>query len=432
MEKLMQYIWQHRLWPRVDMFTVDRRRVTVIDPGQLNANSGPDFFNAKIKIGDEMWAGDVEIHVKASDWHRHGHQDDPAYRSVILHVVGKDDTAITLNDGRVIPQMRMPCAPDFRHAYDSLVTKAGCGLPCADEIKSLDAIYLHSWLDSLAYERLYAKTDRISGHLSRMAGDWESVCYITLARALGFGVNGDPFEHLAMSLPLQFIGKHSDSQLSIEALLFGQAGFLDKAADDDPYITLLKNEYAFLSHKFSLKRTASPGWKMSRMRPANFPHRRIAFLASLLFGGFKLMSRIIDATSVDNVRALFNIELAGYWARHYSFNSLLDEPKATALGRNSVDILVINVVVPLLYAYAMNVDSRERADHAINMLHELKAESNSIVAMFASSGIECTDAFTSQALIQLRRQYCETRKCLYCRIGHRMLSKRAKNKDCMQ
>lgn len=414
------------------MFTVDRRRVTVIDPGQLNANSGPDFFNAKIKIGDEMWAGDVEIHVKASDWHRHGHQDDPAYRSVILHVVGKDDTAITLNDGRVIPQMRMPCAPDFRHTYDSLVTKAGCGLPCADEIKSLDAIYLHSWLDSLAYERLYAKTDRISGHLSRMAGDWESVCYITLARALGFGVNGDPFEHLAMSLPLQFIGKHSDSQLSIEALLFGQAGFLDKAADDDPYITLLKNEYAFLSHKFSLKRTASPGWKMSRMRPTNFPHRRIAFLASLLFGGFKLMSRIIDATSVDKVRALFNIELAGYWARHYSFNSLLDEPKATALGRNSVDILVINVVVPLLYAYAMNVDSRERADHAINMLHELKAESNSIVAMFASSGIECTDAFTSQALIQLRRQYCETRKCLYCRIGHRMLSKRAKNKDCMQ
>ncbi len=425
----MQYIWQHRLWPHVDMFTVDRRRVTVIDPGQLNVNSGPDFFNAKIRIGDEMWAGDVEIHVKASDWYRHGHQDDPAYRSVILHVVGKDDTAITLDDGRTIPQMRMACAPDFRQAYDSLVAKSCHDLPCADEIKDLDAIYLHSWIDSLAYNRLYTKTDRISAHLNRMSGDWESVCYITLARALGFGVNGDPFERLAMSLPLQFINKHSDSQLSIEALLFGQAGFLDNAADDDPYVTLLKNEYAFLAHKFSLKRAALPGWKMSRMRPANFPHRRIAFLGCLLFGGFKLMSRIVDATTVDAVRALFNIELTGYWARHYTFSSLLDEPKATALSRSSVDILVINVAVPLLYAYALTIDSTERADRAINMLHELKAESNSIVTLFTSRGIECNDAFTSQALIQLRREYCETRKCLYCRIGHRMLSKSAKNKD---
>lgn len=427
MERLMQYIWQHRLWPLADMTTVDGQRVSVIDPGRLNTDAGPDFFNAKLTIGGQMWAGDVEIHVRATDWYRHKHQDDKAYDSVVLHVVGKDDGKVTRSDGRVIPQLRMNCAPDFHEHYRRLVADAATGLPCYRELETLPSIHLHSWLDSLAYERLYAKTERIEKYLGHFAGDWESTCFVTLARALGFGTNSEPFERLALSLPLRILGKHSDSPLSIEALLFGQAGLLDTVPETDPYITLLKREYSFLSRKFSLPAPGRLGWKMARMRPANFPHRRIAFLALMALGGFRLMSRITDLRSLDDVPGLFNAELIGYWSSHYTFNSTLDAPQATALGRNAVNVLTINAVIPLLHAYGTITGNTPMADLAVDMLHRLRAESNSVVALFIRHGVKCDDAFTSQALIQLRREYCEPRKCLYCRIGHRMLSGRVKN-----
>ena len=251
----MQYIWQHRLWPATDMFTVDGRKIHVIDPGRLNTDSGPDFFNAKIYIDGRLWAGDVEIHVRATDWHRHGHD-------------------VTRPDGQTIPQMRMPCAPDFHIRYSQLVDAPAASLPCASHIAKLSRLHLSDWMSSLAYERLYAKTDRIDTILSRLSGDWESACYITIARALGFGINGDPFERLALSMPLNIVGKHSDSLIAIEALLFGQSGLI--APSDDPYVCQLQREYAFLCHKFGLKAPQSLGWKMARMRPANFPHRRIA------------------------------------------------------------------------------------------------------------------------------------------------------------
>lgn len=424
----MQYIWQHRLWPVSDMITVDGERVSVIDPGRLNTDAGPDFFNAKLTIGDQMWAGDVEIHVKATDWYRHNHQGDKAYDSVVLHVVGKDDGRVTRSDGRVIPQLRMSCAPNFHEHYRALVAGSATELPCRGELERIPSVHLRSWLDSLAYERLYAKSERIARYLSHFAGDWESTCFVTVARALGFGTNSEPFERLALSLPLKFLGKHSDSLLSIEALLFGNAGLLDEAQEDDVYVGLLKREYEFLAHKFSLPKPGRLGWKMARMRPANFPHRRIAFLASLIFGGFRLMGRITDLKRPEEVKALFQAELIGYWSTHYTFNSPLDTPQSTALGRNAIDVLTINCVVPLLHLYGSRTGDTAMADLAVEMLHSMRAESNSVVGLFTTHGIKCDDAFTSQALIQLRREYCETRKCLYCRIGHRMLSQRVKSK----
>lgn len=427
MERLMQYIWQHRLWPSEDMSTVDGERVQVIDPGRLNTDSGPDFFNAKIRIGRDMWAGDVEIHVNASDWHRHRHDGDPAYESVILHVVGRDDTQIKRHDGRVIPQMRMPCAPDFSQSYNRLVENASSfRLPCENEIKSMPPVKIHSWLDSLAFERLYRKSERIETLLKESSGDWESACYVTMARGLGFGLNSEPFERLALATPLRILHKHCDSQLSMEAMLFGQSGLLDNAKDDDAYVGLLKREYAFLANKFSLKKPVQLGWKMSRMRPPNFPHRRIAFLAALLFGGFRLMSRIASATSLEDARKLFAVELTGYWASHYTFGSAMESHTPTALGRPSVDTLIINVVVPMLYAYGCAVDNAGLTNLATSMLQGLGPEQNSVVRLFKEHGIECDDAFTSQALIQLRREYCETKKCLFCRIGHQYLSIRSK------
>lgn len=422
----MQYIWQHRLWQPLDMKTVDGMRVRIIDPGKLNTDSGPDFFNAKIKIGGQMWAGDVEIHVRASDWHRHNHHNDKAYNSVILHVVAKDDIAVKRADGNIIPQLKMDCSPDFRTRYESLVSIAGKDLPCADEISKMNPLLLHSWIDSLAYERLYRKSERIQTYLTHFSGDWESTCYVTLARALGFGINSEPFERLALSLPLKFIGKHSDSQISIEALLFGQAGFLDNIEETDTYVSLLRKEYDFLAHKFSLTRPCSLGWKMARMRPQNFPHRRIAFLAGMLFGGFKLMSEILEIRSADDLSRLFNIEFLGYWASHYNFGTPSEAPCPAALSRSSLSLLAINVAIPLMHAYSMTVDNNELATRSVSLLQELKPENNSIVSLFMSHGTQCPDAWTSQALIQLRKEYCELHKCLYCRIGHQMLSKCAK------
>lgn len=425
MERLMQYIWQHRLWLPENMTTADGRRIHVLDPGRLNTDAGPDFFNAKIIIGDQKWAGDVEIHVRASDWHRHHHDGDPAYDSVILHVVRHDDTSIARSDGSIIPQLRMPCAANFDRSYASLVNAAPApALPCADEIRSIESIYLHSWIDSLAFERLHAKADRIMQFLDHMHGDWESACFVTLSRALGFGINADPFERLAKSVPLSVVGKHHDSMLAIQAILFGQAALIPAEANGDRYIEMLQREYAFLSHKFSLTPLQSPGWKMARMRPANFPHRRIAFLAAILFGGFKLMSAITEAATTEQMLNIFNAPLSGYWETHCHFGATTS-PQPTQLSLSSRRILAINVVAPILYAWGLHHNIPACQDSAISLLQELPPESNSIIAMFAATGIKCNDAFTSQALIQLRRQYCEARKCLYCRIGHRMLSKKA-------
>ncbi len=424
MERLMQYVWQHRLWLQQEMRTVDGRIVQVIDPGKLNTDAGPDFFNSKIKIDGEMWVGNVEIHVKASDWYRHHHDEDEAYDSVILHVVEKDDRPVARRSGEIIPQLRMPCSKDFYARYHDLVDNSASELPCASEIAEIPLIYIADWLSTLAHERLYRKVGHINDLRSRYNGGWEEACYVTLARCMGFGVNSDVFEQLAMGLPLKFMGKHSDSLLSIEALLFGQSGLLDNAPDD-AYVKSLKTEYAFLANKFSLRRNDNLRWKMARMRPANFPHRRIALLASLIHGGFGLMSQIVSVADEKQARLLFDAELTGYWADHYSFGVASPHP-IKALSRSSVDVLLINAVAPLLYAHGMTRGDEDACDRAVALLQSLPAERNSIVELFGRAGIKAEDALSSQALVQLRREYCETHKCLYCRIGHRMLSAKAR------
>lgn len=421
MEKLMQYVWQHRLWHPGPMTTTDGRRVMVLDPGLLNTDAGPDFFNAKIAIDGHTWAGNVEIHVRASDWYRHGHDRDRAYDTVILHVVGHDDARVTRPGGETIPQLAMPCSPDFERRYHRLVDNASTELPCAATIASLPSLYTVDWLDSLAHQRLYDKTDRILARLDANRGDWEETCYVTLARALGFGINSDAFERLAAGLPLRFMGKHSDSLTAVEALLFGRSGLLGDARPS-PYADRLRKEYAFLADKFSLTAAPSAGWRMARMRPQNFPHRRIAFLASLIAGGFKMMERMTAVRDLDDARSLFDKRLSGYWSRHYSFNPVDAGRDVSAMSRSSVDILIINAVVPLIYAYGLRCGDERMRQRAVALLQSVPSERNSIVDLFVRAGVGSPDAFTSQALIQLRRTYCETRKCLYCRIGHRMLA----------
>ncbi len=424
MERLMQYVWRHRLWMQSDMRTVDGMRVQVLDPGQLNTDAGPDFFNAKIIIDGQTWVGDVEIHVKASDWHRHGHHNDPAYNSVILHVVDRDDTLITLSNGRTIPQLCMPCTPEFSEKYNYMVGRSDIDLPCAPHLPEIPSLYITDWIEALAYERLYDKASHIIDLVNRLGGDWESACYISIARSLGFSVNSEPFERLALSLPLRFIGKHSDSLFAIEALLFGQSGLLPENPAPDSYPAHLLREYRFMAHKFGLTPPKSLQWKMSRMRPANFPHRRIATLAAMLAGGFQLVSRILNLSDITQARELLNPKLSAYWENHYTFSA--PSPRAAAaLSQNSINSLIINTIIPIMSANAQTHANEQLADRALTFLHSLPPEQNHITLLFKNAGLPMRDAFHTQAAIQLRRAYCLQHKCIYCRIGHRTLSRAA-------
>lgn len=422
----MHYVWLHRLWNSPSMMTVDGRRVTVIDPGQPNNGSGPDFFNAKIKIDGELWAGNVEIHVRASDWYRHGHHTDPAYDSVILHVVDADDAPVQrpVTGGR-IPQMRMPCVADFAARYSRLVENTTSELPCAELIASLSPLHISDWISALAHERIIDKSARIAKLLEKFNGDWEETAYVTLARALGRGINGQSMEQLALAAPMRFLRKHSDSTVALEAILFGQAGMLENQADDPYYITL-QREYAFYKRKFGLQQPSSIVWHSSGMRPHSFPHRRIALLASLISGGFPLLSRLLETETVDAVLPIFKSELSPYWQTRFSFGATPGRP-TPPLGKSALHSLVINVASPLIYAYGNIIrDARSESlqDYSLALLEQLPSENNTIVDLFVRAGLKCRDAFTSQALIQLRRAYCEPRKCLYCRIGHRLLCSR--------
>ncbi|MDY5562806.1 MAG: DUF2851 family protein [Sodaliphilus sp.] len=425
MEKLMQYVWKHRLWRSEDMVTNTGKKVRVVDPGLLNTDAGPDFFNAKIEIDGHMWVGNVEMHYRATDWKRHHHDSDKAYDSVILHVVAKDDAPVRRTNGELIPQLVLEVSPQFNADYASLVG-ATIEVPCATKIKQVPHLTIVEWVEGLAFERLHGKVERIHQLLDSFNGSWEDVCYVTLARNFGFGINNDAFERLARRTPLRLLGKHSDSVLQIEALLFGQAGMLDAQKPGmDSYYNQLCTEYAFLSNKFQLTPMEKESWKLFRIRPQKFPYRRIAMLAQFIEGGFRMMNRILEAEGEKEMRALFEVELSGYWTKHYTFGKPNERATAT-LSRSSTDIILINTVAPLLYAYGELTGNYEMTDKAIKLLEDLRAESNSIVSHFVAYGIDCPDGLTSQALVQLKREYCDARKCIYCKIGHHLLSKAAR------
>lgn len=395
--------------------------VEVIDPGQLNTDSGPDFFNSKVKVGGVEWVGNIEIHVKASDWLRHGHQDDPAYDNIILHVVGISDRRIRRTDGSLIPQVEIILPPDFFRIFADLESRP-ISIRCAESLPKISPIILSDWLETLSVERIQQKTERVMEILRTCSGDWEQTCFITLARALGFGLNSDPFEILARTIPLKILHRHSDNPLQLQAILFGQAAMLD-ASDHifDEYYQLLCREYYFLARKYGM-RPMRPGlWKYARTRPQNFPHRRVAFLAKACENGFSLLRKIIDTNGdEDRLRALFRWSLTGYWQTHFSFDTPA-ERVSTTLSDASVTLLLINVAVPLIYSTAVHRGDPDLAEKALSLLQSLPAEVNSITREWAQYGLRGNDALRTQALIHLRKNYCDQRKCLSCRFGYHLL-----------
>lgn len=425
MEKLYHYLWKTGIRGS-DFRDVDGNEIEVLDPGIHNYDSGPDFFNSKLKIGGVEWVGNVEIHVKASDWFRHGHDLDPAYDNVILHVVAVSDKRVPRPDGTFIPQVELTFPEQFFHTYASLSEERDY-VKCASLLKSLPELNVTDWLESLSVERLQQKAGKVK-EIHRMTdGDWEQTCFVLLARGLGFGLNGDPFEMLAKSVPLRILHHHSDNPFQLESLLFGQAAMLDSSLHifDDFYQGLCR-EYYFLARKYGL-RPIPPGlWKFSRTRPQNFPHRRIAFLANATLGGFSLLSRLREAyNDIEKLLATFDLKAEGYWKDHFSFDTETRNAPCE-LSRTSRLLLIINVAVPLLYAYASHIGDIELGEKVLGLMQELPAENNTITKHWSSLGIEAKDASRSQALIHLKKEYCDKNKCIYCRFGHHFLRSSAR------
>lgn len=422
MEALLHYAWKHRLYENVNLQTIEGIPFEIIDPGFLNTHAGPDFFNAKIKLDGQLWVGNVEIHTCSSDWYKHHHETDKAYNSVILHVCEFiDELEIRNEEGRTVPQCIIRLQPEFKKKYLFLLKNEN-PVPCAGRIHEVSSIYLNDWKSALLYERLEQKTQLVFRLLEEYKEDWNEVFYIILSRNFGFGVNNDAFERLAKSLPLKTILKHRDSVIQTEALFFGQTGLLDDEIPEETYYLRLQNEYAFLKQKYKLKAIESHIFKSLRMRPANFPHIKLVQLAHIIRNNKGLFAHILKIKNVNELRPLFIQDIGEYWQNHYHFKKT--SPKQIKqLGTSSLQILWINTVIPVLFAYGKRKDNVKFCDKALEFLESMKPEKNYIITAFSNIGIEIENAGDTQALIQLKRQYCELKKCIYCRIGHNLLAK---------
>lgn len=425
MERLLHYVWKYRLFGTAPLATTDGQPVEVIDPGLPNGDAGPDFFNAKLRIGTTIWAGSVEIHEKASDWFAHHHETDRAYDSVILHVVGEADAAVGRPDGELIPQMILKVPELLTREVDWLLNRDEA-VPCASCLSLFDAATVRSWLDALLCERLERKVGDIFMLLDQYNNDWNEVFYILLCRNFGFGINSDVFEWLARSLPSGFIRKQRASHSQVEALFFGQAGLLAEE-NGDHYYQLLRREYQFLRHKFDLKPLEPHLFKRLRTRPDNFPSVRLAQLAALWTRYDTLFSVILEAGSVGEIKRCLMVEPSDYWQTHYHFGKL-SKKRDKRISDRALTLFLINTVAPIFFAYGTRRKRPEYDERALSILERLPPEDNHIVSVFRRAGIPVRDASDSQALIQLRKAYCDERKCLYCRFGHQLLRRTLPNK----
>ncbi|MDR2764515.1 MAG: DUF2851 family protein [Tannerella sp.] len=422
MERLLQYVWKYRFYDEAGLCTTEGLPVVVIDPGIQNSDAGPDFFNAKIRVAGTVWAGCVEIHRKASEWHTHRHDGDPAYDSVILHIVEEDDTPVRRTNGELVRQAVIRVPPKVKEHMEWLLSRDTL-TPCLEQIREVEPVHLSAWLSALVSERLERKTDAVLGLLERHGDDWNEVFYITLMRNFGFGTNSDAFEWLAESLPFHCILKHRDNRLSIEALLFGQAGLLAESCSD-PYCRLLQREYAFLQNKYRLKPVEGFLFKKLRTRPVNFPHIRLAQLAAIWSMNDTLFSEILANSQPEMLKNRFNVFVSDYWETHYHFEAA-SPPRKKPVGINTVHVILINTVVPVLFAYGKKKQQPEYTMRALQLLEDLPPERNSLVKTFTEAGLKVKNAADTQALIQLRREYCEKKKCLYCRIAYHLIRKRS-------
>ena len=430
-EEFLHYLWKYCLYDSDKLVDNDGNRIIVIHPGEYNRDAGPDFFNARISVQGTVWAGNIEIHTRSSHFDNHGHQNDPAFNNVILHIVAENDKKVFNSRGEELLTVGLSYDPDLYEKYTLLVNYPFI-IACQNEIQKLDRIFVFHWLNSLLIERFQGKSDFILKSLSETGNDWEETFYRLLTRYFGFRVNTEPFEMLAMALPFRIIRKHTDNRFQIEALLFGTAGMLDeglfKEALSDGYYRDLLKEYRILSAKYSLQPIHGWLWKFSKLRPANFPTIRISQLAAMLSFSGGLFSKVIEATDANQLRKIFEVKASGYWDNHFVFGKISrNVPKWT--GSQATDIFLINAVIPVIFTYGLARDHRDICERVLLFLENIQPEKNTITGEWQKAGIKAESAFYSQGLIQLRNEYCKKRKCLDCRIGSKLISQGKQLKD---
>lgn len=419
-EDFLQYVWRLGLFDHSEMKTTENENLTIVNRGIHNTNAGPDFLNAQVMIGGTRWAGNIEIHLKASEWNQHKHQLDKAYNNVILHVVLDEDEPALNQKGNRIPclVLRSRISKGLEKKYQRLMASE-YWIPCQHQFHHVPAITINSWLDRLLVERLEGRMERFEEKLDNNQNDWDATFYLFLVRSFGLKVNNEAFESLAMSLPLLTILKHKTSLFQIEALLFGQAGLLECNFEEE-YPQSLKKEYDFLRKKYQLTPLPKEIWKFMRMRPANFPTIRIAQLATLIFQTEHLFSKILAAANTDEIINLFQLRLSNYWKTHYVFDKVSSTRKKT-LGKQAIQLLVINTIAPFVFLYGTKQGNENFKEKALNLLEAISPEKNKIINQWMKLGVAPKSAYQTQALLQLKNNYCNAKRCVECNIGYYLL-----------
>lgn len=421
-ENILYFIWQQQYFSFSDAKTITGESIQVIHPGFHNINSGPDFEQAKIRIGEVEWNGDVEIHVGSLDWTSHGHQHDKAYNKVILHVVWEHNGEVFRNDGTALPTLELKNLVDkgLLNRVRALIESIDA-IPCSTQINKVSHITILETVHRALIKRLERKAQIVLQELFMSHGDWSETAYRLLMRQMGMKVNGEAFFELAEALPYHLIRKHKHNLIHLEALLFGVSGLL-VAPKEDGYLAQLKKEFDFLSHKYGLKKQLSPEqWKFMRLRPANFPTLRIAQMASILSNPADIFEMLTEFADTKELTLHLKIKTSEYWQTHYRFKVEANR-NVPSLGKTSEELILLNVVAPLLAAYSIHLADNKYMEKAVSIMEGLKPENNRIIKQWSQLGISPASGAESQGLIELYNEHCQQKACLSCSIGFKILN----------
>ena len=415
-EYFLHYIWSLQYFDKTDLFTTEGERLDLFYPGTLNGDSGPDFSNARLRLGDMDWVGNIEVHTLSSGWLDHHHEIDPAYDSVILHVVWREDKRVFRRDNSSLPTIELQgrVEESLVRNYRQLIGSS-FSIPCCRSFPSVEPVTRYSMVEKAVAQRLERKASEVLGLLERCRNSWDETTYQLLARAFGFKVNADPMIQLARALPLKLIRKQPDL-FHTEALLFGQSGFLEAHQGDDYYLALQK-EYRLQAHKHSMTGCMTKSqWKFLRMRPPNFPTTRLAQWGAILHARQNLYADIMDVNSLPALFGLLKVSPSDYWVKHYQF-SKQSMNGFHELGKGSMEVIIVNAVIPLWAAYSIRMDDQQYMDRALAIMEQLPAEVNSITRKWSDLGMEARNSFEAQGLIELFNTFCQRKSCLHCSIG---------------
>jgi hypothetical protein len=421
-EELLVYVWRYKLFSEFDFKTVDNTDLEILSFGTLNYDSGPDFFNAKIRIGNQLWAGNVEIHINSSDWIKHNHQFDNAYNNVILHVVFNHDMDIEISGNKLpVLELKNYISKHVLENYQSLTIPTKSFLHCANTNQFNHDFEYNNWIESIFVKRIEQKLEDVNNQMNISASHWEQVLFRTISRSFGLKLNGDAFAHFASSFDYKILLNQGGDLLKIEALFFGQAGFLEENSDSE-YFSRLKREYSFLKNKYSLLSINNSQLKFFRTRPSNFPTIRLAQLAAVYANHPYMFSKVIFSDNISDIKELFKVSVNTFWQTHYNFEK--ECKKSTReLTESFVELVILNAIIPIRFAYFKSISNLEKVEESIVLAEKIRKEKNTIIAEFEENGWSVSNAKESQALLYLKKNYCDKNKCLDCLIGKRVLQR---------